>query len=66
MHTRKRNPTTGQEVDEERIIKAYQEIDGQKTAKTVLVKHDGKTFLEAEVTAVKYPDDIDDNEFEKP
>jgi hypothetical protein len=66
VHTRKKNPTTGQEVDEERIIKAYQEIDGQKTAKTVLVKHNGKTFLEAEVTAVKYPDDIDDNEFEKP
>jgi hypothetical protein len=28
--------------------------------------HDLTDFLEAEVTAVKYTDDIDDNEFEKP
>ena len=27
---------------------------------------DGKKYLEAEVIEVKYPDDIDDSEFQKP
>jgi hypothetical protein len=33
-----------QEVDEERIIKEYQDTDGPKTAKKVLVNHDGKKY----------------------
>jgi len=34
--------------------------------KKVLVNHDGKKYLEIEVVEVKYPDDIDDSEFQKP
>jgi hypothetical protein len=66
IQTRKNDLQTMQEVDEERIIKEYQETDGPKTAKKVLVNHDGKKYLELEVLEVKYPDEIDDSEFQKP
>jgi len=55
-----------QDVDEERIVTGYQDIDGIKTAKKVLLNHDGKKFMEVEVTEVKFLDRVDDNEFQKP
>jgi hypothetical protein len=57
---------SGQEVAEERIILEYQDIDGQKTPKKVLVNRDGKKFVEAEVVEAKFLDDIADSEFAKP
>ena len=66
VQSRKNDLQTMQEVDEERIIKEYQDVDGQKAPKKVLVNHDGKKYLEAEVLEVKYPDDIEDSEFQKP
>jgi hypothetical protein len=66
VQTRKNDLQTMQEVDEERIIKEYRLVDGLQTAKTVLVNHDGKKYLEVEVIDVKYLDDIDDSEFQKP
>jgi hypothetical protein len=57
---------SGQEVNEERIITDYQEVDGMKTAKKAVVNRDGKKFIELEVTEVKYLDKIDDSEFAKP
>jgi outer membrane lipoprotein-sorting protein len=66
VQTRKNDLQTMQEVDEERIIKEYQEVDGQKVPKKVLVNHEGKKYLELEVFEVKFPDDIDDSEFQKP
>jgi len=66
IQSRKNDLQTMQEVDEERIIKEYQDVDGQKAPKKVLVNHDGKKYLEAEVLEVKYPDDIEDSEFQKP
>jgi hypothetical protein len=66
VQTRKLDGQTMQEVDEERIIKEYQDVDGQKTAKKVLVNHDGKKYLEVEMLEVKFPDDIDESEFQKP
>jgi hypothetical protein len=66
VQTRKTDPQSMQEVDEERIITEYQEVDGQKAPKKVLVNHDGKKYLEVEVVEFKYPDDIDDSEFQKP
>ncbi len=60
------DPMSDQEYTEERIITEYQEIDGNKTAKKVLVTRDGKKFLEAEVLEVKYPATIDESEFAKP
>jgi hypothetical protein len=44
IQTRKNDLQTMQEVDEERIIKEYQDTDGPKTAKKVLVNHDGKKY----------------------
>jgi hypothetical protein len=66
VQTRKNDLQTMQEVDEERIIKEYQDIEGQKVPKKVLVNHDGKKYLEVEVVEVKFPDNIDDSEFQKP
>jgi hypothetical protein len=60
------DPMTGQEVTEERIIQEYQDIDGLKVAKKVLVNRDGKKFVEAEVLEVKSLDKLDESEFAKP
>jgi hypothetical protein len=57
---------TGQEVSEDRIIQDYQETDGAKVAKKVLVKRDGQKHLEAEVQEIKFLDKVDDSTFAKP
>lgn len=56
----------GQEVTEERIIQAYQDVAGQKMAKKVLVNRDGKKLLEAEVIESRFIEKLDDAEFAKP
>ncbi|HEV3235713.1 MAG TPA: hypothetical protein VGZ25_01915 [Gemmataceae bacterium] len=58
--------TTMQEVAEERIITEYQDVDGHKVAKKVLINRDGKKFMEAEVVEVKFVDKLDDSHFGKP
>lgn len=55
-----------QDVNEERIILEYQEKDGFKTAKKVLVQRDGKKLMEIEILEIKLLDKIDDSEFAKP
>jgi hypothetical protein len=57
---------TGQEIGEERIIQEYQDMDGAKVAKKLLVNHDGKKHLEAEVEEIKFLDKVDDSTFAKP
>jgi hypothetical protein len=57
---------TGNEVTEERIPSDYaKNKDGVPVPKKVVVKRDGKTFLEAEVLEVKYFEKLDDSEFKK-
>jgi hypothetical protein len=47
-------------------VKEYEKNkDGIPLAKKVLIKHDGKTFLEAEVLEIKYFEKLDDSEFKK-
>jgi hypothetical protein len=59
-------PGTDNEVNEERIVKEYEKnADGIQVAKKIVIKHDGKTFIEAEVLEVKYFDKLDDSEFKK-
>lgn len=59
-------PGTGNEVGEERIILEYKtDKDGIPLPKKVLVKHDGKTFIEAESVEFAYLEKIDDSEFKK-
>ena len=60
------DPASDQEFTEERIITEYQDIEGNKVAKKILVNRDGKKFAEVEVLEVKYPQTIDENEFAKP
>jgi hypothetical protein len=60
------DPMTDQQVMEERIVTEYQEVDGQKVAKKVLINRDGKKFLEAESVEIKYPATINPGEFAKP
>lgn len=57
---------TMQDVHEERIILEYSDMDGRKVPKKVLVKREGKKFMEAEVLEVKFVDKVDDSEFAKP
>jgi hypothetical protein len=66
VQTRKTDLQSMQEVDEERIIQEYQDVGGQKVPKKVLVNHDGKKYVEVELVEVKFPEDIDDGEFQQP
>jgi hypothetical protein len=57
---------SGNEVAEERIVLEYnKDKNGIPVPKKVLVKHDGKTFLEAETGDFTYLEKIDDSEFKK-
>jgi hypothetical protein len=60
------DPQTMQEVNEERIMLEYQDIDGYKTAKKAKVLHDGKKYMEVDVVQVKFVDKIDEAELKKP
>jgi hypothetical protein len=57
---------TNQAVTEERHLLEYFDQDGVKVPKKVLVKRDGKKYLEAEVLEVKLLDKVDEAEFAKP
>lgn len=59
-------PGTDMEVTEERIIQEYgKNKDGVPVAKKILIKHDGQTFLDAEVLETKHFEKLDDAEFKK-
>ncbi len=59
------DPSNGNEVNEERIIQEYRKnSDGIQIPTKVLVQHDGKKFLEAEVEA-KFLEKLDESEFKK-
>lgn len=60
------DPMSGQEFTEERVITEYQEKDGMKYAKKVVIHRDGKKYLEAEVLETKFLDKVDDSEFKQP
>lgn len=57
---------TGQEIQEERIIKEYQKVDGIPTPKKALINRDGKKFMEVEIEEVKHLEPLDDSTFAKP
>lgn len=58
--------TTGQEVPEERIIQSYKDMGGRKVPHKLLVRRDGKKFLEAEITEHTPLENVDAGEFEIP
>jgi hypothetical protein len=57
---------TMRDTPEERLILDYQDVGGAKVAKKVLVRRNGKKFMEAEVTEVKVLDKVAPDEFAKP
>lgn len=60
------DPTTGKEITEERIVTEYgKSKSGVPQPKKVIVKHDGKQFLEAEVVELTMLEKIDESEFKK-
>ena len=60
------DPATGKEITEERIITEYgKSKSGVPQPKKVIVKHDGKQFLEAEVVEITMLEKIDESEFKK-
>ena len=60
------DPMAGKEVPEERIISEYQDIDGLKVAKKLIVNRDGKKFMEVELLEHKPQEKLDASEFAKP
>jgi hypothetical protein len=66
LEHRTTNASTGTEVTEERIVVGYQKTKQDiPMPKKVIVKHDGKTFLEAEVLEAEFLEKIDDGQFKK-
>jgi hypothetical protein len=63
---RVKDAQSGQEVAEERIILEYQDVDGMKVAKKVMVNRDDKKYMEADILEVKLTDKLDSSLFEKP
>lgn len=57
---------TGQEVQEERIVRSYKDQDGRKVPHQVTVNRDGKKLLEVEVTEFANLDNVDASEFQMP
>ena len=63
---RVKDPMAGMEVNEERFITEYQDLDGMKVAKKASIHRDGKKFMDLEVLEVKFLDKVEDGAFEKP
>src|SRR3989442_5603424 len=60
------DPMSGEEVNEERIITEYQDVQGIKTTKKSVIFRNGKKYLDMEVVEAKYLEKVDDREFAKP
>ena len=59
-------PGTGKEVTEERIITEYAKgKNGVPHPKKIVIRHDGKQFLEAEVVELTMHEKLDDDVFKK-
>jgi len=60
------DPMTGEATDEERTIQEFQDIQGIKTSKKVVVFRNGKKYIDMELVEAKYLEKVDDREFAKP
>jgi outer membrane lipoprotein-sorting protein len=66
LEHRVKDPMSGQDLDEERIVTEYQDVDGMKVAKKATINREGKKYMDVEVTDLKFLDKLPDGEFEKP
>jgi hypothetical protein len=60
------DPITMKDTTEERQILSYQDVNGLKVPKRIVVKRDGKPYVDAEVTEFKILDKVDPAVFAKP
>jgi hypothetical protein len=54
------------EFNQETFYEDYKEADGMQRANKILIKRDGKDYVDAETTEYKALDKLDDKEFDKP
>ncbi|HEY7329431.1 MAG TPA: hypothetical protein VH592_17465 [Gemmataceae bacterium] len=67
VETRIKDPLRGgEEVAAETVYSDYKNVDGVMTANRMTIKYDGKTYIEGEITDVKYSEKLEDNMFDKP
>ena len=59
-------PASGKEFTEEKLLSDYRDVDGLKSPRRVVINRDGTTFMEVEVTGVKYLEKLDDSVFARP
>jgi hypothetical protein len=57
---------TMEEVTEERIVAEYRKVEGMQSPHKVVVRHDGKKFMEADVVEVKPLEQVDPKTFTRP
>jgi hypothetical protein len=60
------DPVSMHDVIEERVILEYQEVNGIKVAKEIVVRRGGKKFMKAEISEFKLLDKVDPAEFARP
>lgn len=65
MAARTINAENGQEVDEERIMSGYKNVEGMPMPTKILINRDGKKYLEMELEDIKLFEKLDDSEFKK-
>jgi hypothetical protein len=67
VETRIKDPLRGgEEVAAETVYSDYKNVDGVMTAHRMTIKYDGKTYIEGEITDVKYSEKLDESVFDKP
>jgi hypothetical protein len=63
---RVKDEMTGMEVNQETFYGDYKEIDGLNEPMKIVIKKDGRLFLEAEVEETRRQEKVDDSVFAKP
>jgi hypothetical protein len=63
---RAKDPQGGEEFGEEEVYSDFKEVGGVKMSHKVVIKHDGKVFIEGETTEYKTVEKFDDAQFAKP
>lgn len=66
IHSRAVDFMSGTEVEQERILDDYKEVEGQKRPQRAVVNQDGKKLVEVEFTETKLVDSVDASAFDKP
>jgi hypothetical protein len=66
MSRKKARDFAKMEVESESFVSEYKDVNGIKQAMKLVVKHDGKKFLEGELSEVKVVEKLDDKIFSKP